>query len=88
MPEGISPNDDGKNDYFVVHGLDIYPDNELIIYNRWGNIVFNQTGYDNTWNGNNNGGEPLPDGTYFVILKINTPEEIILKGYVDLRRTK
>jgi len=88
MPTGYTPNEDGSNDYFVVKGIEVFPDNELLVYNRWGNLVYSQVGYQNEWNGANNSGDELPDGTYFVILKINTSEEIILTGYVDLRRTR
>lgn len=86
MPSGYSPNLDGSNDNFVVHGIEAYPENELVIYNRWGNVVYTKTNYANEWAGDNTGGEPLPDATYFAILTIFGDEEIILKGYVDLRR--
>lgn len=85
MPTGFSPNGDGKNDNFVIHGIEIYPDNELVIYNRWGNIVNSFSGYNNEWDGTSNNGEWLPNGTYFVILKIHGTD-IVLTGYVDLRK--
>ena len=85
MPTGFSPNGDGKNDKFVVHGIDVYPNNHITIFNRWGNIVYQTDGYNNQWDGYNNNGEALPASTYFVILEINN-KEIVLKGYVDLRR--
>jgi hypothetical protein len=40
----------------------------------------------NTWNGQSNNGGVLPEATYFVVLTINSPEKIVLTGYVDLRR--
>jgi len=40
VPEGLSPNGDGKNDFLVIPDLDKYPNNKLTIINRWGNIVF------------------------------------------------
>jgi gliding motility-associated-like protein len=86
MPNGYSPNGDGDNDAFVVHGIEAYPDNELVIYNRWGNIVYSKTNYANEWDGNNKSGESLPDATYFAILRIFGDKEMVLKGYVDLRR--
>jgi gliding motility-associated-like protein len=87
MPNGFSPNGDGANDFFVVHGIDAYPINRLTIYNRWGNIVYELENYQNEWNGENNLGEPLPDATYFVILAVEAGnDQIVLKGYVDLRR--
>jgi gliding motility-associated-like protein len=85
MPTGYSPNGDGSNDYFVVHGIDAYPNNKIEIFNRWGNLVYSADHYNNRWNGYNDSGEKLPDGTYFVILEINNGD-IKLHGYVDLRR--
>jgi gliding motility-associated-like protein len=86
IPSGFSPNGDSRNDWFVVRGIEAYPDNELTIYNRWGNIVFQKDNYSNEWDGSNNSGEALPDGTYFVLLKAVAEETTTLKGFVDLRR--
>lgn len=85
MPEGFSPNHDDKNDLFVVHGIDAYPNNTLTIYNRWGNIVYTKNEYKNEWEGISNNGQELPVGTYFAILEVNNGE-IVLKGYVELKR--
>jgi gliding motility-associated-like protein len=85
MPTGYTPNGDGQNDYFVVHGIDRYPDNVLVVFNRWGNKVYERINYQDQWNGDNSNGELLPDGTYFAILTINNGE-IVLHGYVDMRR--
>ncbi|MCC6684536.1 MAG: gliding motility-associated C-terminal domain-containing protein, partial [Bacteroidia bacterium] len=85
MPSGFSPNGDGHNDYFVVHGLEAYPVNLLRIFNRWGNEVYTKRNYTNEWNGEDLSNSSLPDGTYFVILDVNNGE-ITLTGYVDLRR--
>ncbi|MGZ3862130.1 MAG: T9SS type B sorting domain-containing protein [Bacteroidia bacterium] len=85
MPTGISPNGDGLNDYFVVRGLEAYPNNNITIFNRWGNSVYEKDKYANMWAGKSNAGADLPDGTYFVILKINNGD-ITLTGYVDVRR--
>jgi gliding motility-associated-like protein len=85
MPTGITPNDDGNNDYFVVHGIEAYPHNNLTIYNRWGNVVYKKESYQNEWRGTTVSGEELPEGTYFAILEIND-KEIVLNGYVEIRR--
>lgn len=88
MPNGYSPNGDKDNEYFVVHGIDAYPDNTIQVYNRWGNLVYELDGYNNEWNGDNMNGEPLPDATYFVVLivRVNGEDLEPLTGYVDLRR--
>ena len=85
MPTAFSPNGDGHNDVFEVLGLLGHPDNELFIFNRWGNEVFQKNNYENDWGGTNKSGDALPDGTYFVILKVNDLNRV-LKGYVDIRK--
>lgn len=87
IPNSFSPNGDGINDYFEIVDINKFPDNELLIFNRWGNEVYRSSPYNNDWNGRNQDGEPLPDGTYFYILKINdsngTPP---YTGYVVVHR--
>ncbi|MBT6745199.1 MAG: tandem-95 repeat protein, partial [Flavobacteriales bacterium] len=90
IPEGFSPNGDNVNDYFEIKGLEEYPDNSIIIFNRWGNKVFAAEPYDNNWRGTNAfgisfGGEDLPEGTYFYLLKL-TPDDEPIKGYVYITR--
>jgi gliding motility-associated-like protein len=85
MPTGYSPNGDGANDNFFIQGLDAYPSNTFVVINRWGNVVYDRLNYRNDWNGENSSNEQLPNGTYFVILKVNDGERT-LQGYVDLRR--
>lgn len=84
MPTGFTPNGDGSNDAFVVHGIEGYPDNQFTVFNRWGNVVFDQLNYANDWRGESQQGEELPNGTYFVILRLGGGPT--LQGYVDLRR--
>jgi len=85
IPSGFTPNNDGYNDVFYIKGLDDYLDNTLVIYNRWGNKVFEQSPYKNKWKGFNSNNELLPEGTYFYILTIKTTDKTY-NGYIDLRR--
>ncbi|KXX70525.1 Ig-like domain-containing protein [Flammeovirga sp. SJP92] len=84
---GFSPNDDLINDFFVVENIERYKDNQLKIYNRWGQEIYQKEGYANEWNGNNNNGEPLPDGTYFYVILIELNNKTnTFNGYVVLKR--
>ena len=91
----VSPNGDGSNDVFIIRGIENYPDNEVIIFNRWGNKLYSQTGYDHndpekSWSGNSNKGfrlgSELPDGTYFYIIKLNDDEGREFSGFLELRK--
>jgi gliding motility-associated-like protein/uncharacterized repeat protein (TIGR01451 family) len=67
----FSPNDDGQNDTFYIDCITQYPDNQLEIFNRWGNLVYYKKGYDNTWDGKADGSaKTLPEGTYFYVLDL------------------
>ncbi len=63
----FTPNGDGANDFFYIGNISQYPNNTLDIYNRYGQKIFSETGYNNDWAGNYLGTE-LPCGTYFYIL--------------------
>ncbi len=70
MPNVITPNGDGKNDVLQIDGLELYPDHNLLIFNRWGNEVYKSNGaYKNDWNGNG-----LNEGTYYYLLKIKAKD--------------
>ena len=81
-PNVITPNGDGKNDFFVIDGLELNPVNTLSIFNRWGNEVYRSNGsYKNDWNGNG-----LNEGTYYYLLKIKAKDgnERTTTGWVTL----
>ncbi|NLR90362.1 Ig-like domain-containing protein [Flammeovirga agarivorans] len=88
----FTPNNDGINDYWHIKDIEFYPNNEVTIYNRWGNVVYNSNGYNNadiSWDGTNNGNgagnNVLPAATYFykVDLKDGSP---VRSGYVVLAK--
>lgn len=84
-PTLITPNMDGKNDFFIIRGLPSMGKTELTVFNRWGIQVYRNNDYDNSWNGMDYKSDPLPDDTYYFILKSgNTPP---VKGYIVIRRT-
>jgi gliding motility-associated-like protein/uncharacterized repeat protein (TIGR01451 family) len=83
IPNTITPNGDGKNDKFIIPGLNRYPNSVLTIYNRWGNQVYHSSNYDNSWDGSG-----LSGGTYYYMLELRTPQQgmQVQKGWVVLLR--
>ena len=94
IPQAFTPDGDGINDFLVIVGINYFPENTLVIYNRWGNIVFEVKEYQNDWAGTNNGklvigGDELPTGTYYYVLDCKDPnmgENGIYKGYIYIQR--
>lgn len=88
IPEGFSPNGDGINDFFIIKGADTYVVS-LRVYNRWGNLVFQDREYGNDWDGIANSGlligSRLPDGTYYYIVNFNNGEKEQV-GYITINR--
>lgn len=88
IPDGFSPNGDLINDTFVIPELDSLT-GDLVVWNRWGDVVYEATDYQNDWNGTcqsnfcfPNGGA-LIDGTYFYHLNVGT---VAKEGYITLLR--
>ncbi len=88
IPEGITPNDDGRNDLLRIGNIEAYPDNEVVIVNRWGQTVFRQQNYsnDNPWDGSHNG-NPLPQGAYYVVVRVDGRETVVRKTVHLINRT-
>jgi gliding motility-associated-like protein len=84
IPTLITPNMDGINDYLVLRGIENLGKTELLVFNRGGIQVYKNGNYDNLWNGVDNNGELLPDGTYFYVLK--TANGKAVSGYIVIRR--
>lgn len=92
FPTGFSPNDDGVNDSYVIGGLEKYPNNEFIVFNQWGDIVYSSSPYNNHWDGYNTHGvsfsseDKLLDGTYFYyFFKDRKNKNDIIKGFFEIR---
>ncbi|SNR66017.1 Ig-like domain-containing protein, partial [Lutibacter flavus] len=96
---GFSPNGDGFNDYFIIDNLVFcYPDFDIQIFNRWGNVIFEYTHNGNAesepiwWDGKSTGRmtinkeEVLPAGTYFYIINLNRDSHKPVSGYIYLTK--
>ncbi len=82
IPNLISPNNDGINDRFEIRNLEQYPDNELIIFNRKGKVVFRAISYANDW-----AAEGLADGAYFYRFAVREgSKQKIFTGNINVMR--
>lgn len=84
---GITPNGDGVNDIWIIDGIQFYQENSVSIYSRWGAVIWEGIGYNNSdvvWDGTwSFSGEKLPSGTYFYLINIPNKQ---FKGWVELTR--
>ncbi len=81
---GFSPNGDGQNDSWEIVGISQIPNHQVMVFNRWGNLVFESSRYENNWNGTFQG-ELLPDGTYYYLVKNNVTRQFY-SGYLQIQR--
>lgn len=90
LPQLITPNGDGLNDAFIIDALlenpTLFKNNQLTIFNRWGDIIFEAQPYQNDWSGQQQNGQRLPEGTYYYLLKIDLNEGLIYKGDITVVR--
>lgn len=95
IPTGFSPDGDGVNDDFQITGIERFPNNRVIIFNRWGNSVYQKDAYTNTeaWNatnqgkGINMGTGKVQSGTYYYIitLDVNDNSTKPYRGYITIK---
>jgi len=98
IPEGFSPNGDGVHDVFYIRNLsNLYPNFQLVIYNRWGVVVYDYKHNGNPlsepiwWDGNSTGrmtlgSQQAPVGTYFYTLHFNKDNSKPRSGFLYLNR--
>ncbi|MEI7661574.1 MAG: choice-of-anchor L domain-containing protein [Bacteroidota bacterium] len=82
----ITPNGDGTNDTWIIDCIGQFPNNKILIFNRWGEEVADFQNYNNSsviWKGTNKKGDPLPDGTYFFVF--SSQEAGTRTGWVYVR---
>lgn len=86
----VSPNGDGNNDSWLIEGIEQFPDNQVIIVDRWGAEIFSANGYNNNeivWRGENKNGEIVPRGTYYYFVSVRNEQDAIeRKGFLEILR--
>ena len=74
IPAAFSPNGDGYNDEFFIENLHLYPRAVVQIYNRWGQLLYEDLGINGFWDGTYNG-NPVPTGAYLYNIMLNINED-------------
>jgi|GEM_PF-1266330 len=80
----ITPNGDGKNDFWIVPGLDQYPNNSVKVFDRAARLVYSKNNYNNEWDGTYKG-SPLNEDTYYYLIDLGNGSPK-LKGFITIIR--
>jgi gliding motility-associated-like protein len=93
LPNAFTPNGDGMNDVFKPYPYRFIERVAFQVFNRWGQLVFETADANINWNGTNQGGQELAEGTYYYICKVyekrvggTTEQEQPLSGWIELVR--
>jgi uncharacterized repeat protein (TIGR01451 family)/gliding motility-associated-like protein len=81
IPNVITPNNDGKNDRFVIKGSQKFGKREIVILNRFGDHLYENSNYDNDWSA-----EGIVGGTYFFVFRGTDSEGKVheFKGWIQV----
>lgn len=71
IPNTFTPNDDGVNDLWRIGNVGQFPNIQVTVFDRWGQIVFKDIGYAQPWDGRNDG-RKLPTATYYYVIELNS----------------
>lgn len=87
FPNTFSPNNDGENDVWEIVGVEKFPDCQVTIYDRWGQVVYEATGYnkEKAWSGKRKSGE-IDESVYFYEVKLRDSQKQVFKGSITLIR--
>jgi gliding motility-associated-like protein len=84
----VTPDGDGINDVWTLPNIEEFKSNTVVVIDRWGNKIYQATGYDNVrtvWNGTNKNGTIVPTGTYFYTVEVRDQGKVLLKkGFIEV----
>ncbi len=86
----LTPNGDGKNDTWIIQGINNFPQAVVKVFNRWGNEVYYALPYNNDWDGRSNSGMSLgngylPSGTYYYVVDLYGDASDVRTGYLEFQ---
>jgi gliding motility-associated-like protein len=76
IPNTFTPNGDGTNDTWAIPKLIKFPSCTVMVYNRYGSLVYQSTGYAKFWDGSFRS-KPLPVGSYYYVIDLKVGSSII-----------
>ncbi len=82
-PNIFTPNGDSYNELLIFKNLEAYPDSRLLLFNRWGNVIYESANYKNDWTA-----KDVNDGTYYYVLYINDKDATVMSGWVAIYKLK
>jgi gliding motility-associated-like protein len=86
----VTPDGNAVNDAWIIGNIELYKENKVTIVDRWGSIVYSETGYDNenkVWRGRNSLGNAVPSGTYFYTITVRSgTENSETRGFIEVVR--
>jgi gliding motility-associated-like protein len=85
IPNTITPNGDNYNDTWIIENIDLYPNAEIRVFNKWGNMVFESVGAYQPWKGTHHG-NPLPSEVYYYIITLGNDEKNEYTGTITIIR--
>ena len=83
IADALTPNGDNSNDDWVVGGLEDYPDSKVMVFNRWGQKLFETEGGQERWDGRFNGAR-LPVADYYYTIEL-FPKALPIRGTVTIK---
>lgn len=87
IPSGITPNGDGRNDYWEIDKLLDFSQATVDIYNQWGILIWkSEPGYSTPWDGRDMSGNPVPVDSYHFIINFNDGDKDPVIGIVTVIR--
>ena len=87
IPNTFSPNGDDNNETWVIDGIEKFPDNSVVVYNRWGQKVFSAVNYNalKAWDGSIGNGQ-ASEGVYYYVIDLRVEGEELKKGSLTIIR--
>jgi len=86
----VTPDGNGKNDEWILTNIEKFSDNNIVVVDRWGGVIFSGRGYNNqtvVWRGTNVAGRPVPTGTYYYTISVRFEGKSLEKsGFIELIR--